>query len=208
MRYSCLLGVVGVLVAVAVARPDVVLSNYGGTDGHGMVFSTTTPATITWTNAGFSGYFSRIKLRVYNSGTGTINHLNLSFGLDPQADSIVRSYVARAGDLSQNAYSDWEYDLGDSLTFNQGSSGTLYIKLVSQQEKSIGNWATTSNPVTASYSWLGGVTQNPTSGQFELSATAVPEPSTWLMLGLAQIMGGSLWIWYRRRTARNLAFPV
>ena len=201
MLNKACLAVLGAFLVFNGSRADVVLDNFGSSNnGQGIAFSTTTPASISWTNAGFSGYFSKIKIRAYNNGYNSLNNLSLSFGLDSQANSVVSNWIARAGDLSPQGYSDWEYNLGSSLTFNQGSSGTLYIKLYSQQENASAYWATTPNAVSAFFGWTGGTTTNPASGQFQLSGTAVPEPATWLLMGLAQAMVGGWWVWRKRRS--------
>lgn len=200
MRNALAFALLGGFLAVNGSRADVVLDNFGSSNnGAGIVFSNVTPASISWTNAGFSGYFSKIKIRAYNNGYNTLNNLSLSFGLDSQANAVISNWISRAGDISPQGYSDWEYDLGSSLTFSQGSSGTLYMKLYSQQESASAYWATTPNAVSGFFGWTGGTTTNPTSGQFQLSGTAVPEPSTWLLMGLAQVMVGGWWVWRKRQ---------
>lgn len=174
----------------------VVLGNYSNpSTGSSMALSTDTPAKINFLVAGFSGYLSRVKLRIQNTGAGTLNVMTLSFGLDSSASTITRDWISRSGDISQNQYSDWEYDLGNLLTVAKDSPGALYFKLVGQSSNAIGNWVTTPDSVNGYLGWSGGSTENPTSGQFELSA--VPEPGTWVLMALAQVLGGLGW-WKRR----------
>jgi len=176
----------------------VVLENYSSpSTGSSMALSTDTPAKINFLVAGFSGYLSRVKLRIQNTGTSTLNVMTLSFGLDSSASTITRDWIGRSGDISQNQYSNWEYDLGSLLTVTKDSPGTLYFKLVGQSSNAIGNWVTTPDSINGYLGWSGGSTENPSSGQFELSA--VPEPGTWVLMALAQALGG-LWWWKRRKS--------
>jgi len=181
-------------------KAEVVLGNYpdiSANRGQGMALSTTTPAKINWSVAGFSGYLNRVKILVYNNGSNSLNALRLSFGLDSTASTITLDYAGRGGDLAAQAYSEWEYDLGNLLTVTNGTAGSLYFKLVSQSSGASAQWGTTSNTINGYLGWSGGSTENPTSGQFELSA--VPEPGTWVLMALAQVLGGLGW-WKSRKS--------
>ena len=190
---------ISVLLAPAV-KAEVVLSNFPATvanRGQGMALSTTTPAKINWTVAGFSGYLNRVKILVYNNGSNNLNALRLSFGLDINASNLTVAGAALAGDIAAQGYSEWEYDLGSLLTVNAGTPGTLFFKLDSQSSGGLAQWATTTSNMNEFLGWSGGSTDNPSSGQFELSA--VPEPRTWVLMGLAQAIGCGWW-WKRRKT--------
>ena len=197
MRYFAIcLGFIA--TAVACRAEVVVLSNYSPeSSGTSMALSTDTPAKIGWNIAGFSGHLSRVKLRILNSGPNTLNVLTLSFGLDASASTITRNYSARGGDIGSTGYSNWEFDLGDLLSVNQGGAGGLYFKVAGQSENAVANWVTTNNSVAEFYGWSGGTTENPASGQFELSA--VPEPGTWILMFVAQVMVVGGWVLRKRR---------
>ncbi|MFM8932591.1 MAG: PEP-CTERM sorting domain-containing protein [Gemmataceae bacterium] len=198
-RWVVVLAVIFLAVARSV-NAEVVLGSYPdilANRGQGIALSTTTPAKINWTVAGFSGYLNRVKFLVYNNGSNSLNALRLSFGLDSSASTMTLDYAARGGDIAAQAYSEWEYDLGSLLTVSAGASGSLFFKLVSQSSGASAQWATTTNPVNEYYGWSGASTENPSSGQFELSA--VPEPGTWVLMALAQALGG-LWWWKRRKS--------
>ena len=193
---SYFLALMGMLL-VSCLHAEVVLTNYGNTTGFGSSLSSS-ESSIAWTS-GYSGNFTSVKLRIYNSSLiANLSSLSLDFGL--ASGSFTLTNVAGTGvSISQQNFGDVTFDLGTSLAFTSSESGSLYFRLNSQTFNASANWANSTDPVRISSGWTGGATTGPTSGEFQLSATAaVPEPGTLLLGGIAALTGGT-GVWWKCR---------
>ena len=190
--FSALIG----MLLINSLRAEVVLTNYGGTDGVGQALSISNASSIAYFS-GFAGNFTNVKLKIFNDDSLAITAISLSFGLTSAANDL--SNVSVSTNITGSSFADVDFNLGSGLTFANGSTGNLYFKLVSVTGGGIANWASTTNSVNANLGWTGGATTRPTNGQYELSATAaVPEPGTLLLGGIAALTGGT-GVWWKRR---------
>ncbi len=184
------------LLAGGSARADLVLDRIGGaSDGSGTAFSSSTNYSISWT-AGFTGSFDDVKLRVYNaSGTTPIQSLTLKFALSDIAGTSVVG--TKTYDGGNNHLSDFQFNLSSlNLNFNSGQSGALYFRLDSSSGGTA-NWSTANRPTDQYLGWSSPGT-SPSSGQYNIHATAVPEPGTLITTGLTAAFVG-IGAWLRRK---------
>ena len=169
------------LFAAGTARGDVVLDQIGGAnDFTGFHISNSTNFSITWT-AGFSGEFENVKLRIYNTSTNSpITTLALNFSLvDNTGVSVTGTNTYNNGAV--NNISDYQFDLSAlHLSFASGESGAIFFHLdTTNSSGGVVNWSTTNRGVDYFFDWTGGLTPGADSGQFQLSAVAIPEPMTY-----------------------------
>ena len=185
-----------------VVRADVVLENYGGTDGTGGAISSGSASSIAYT-AGTTGSLESVTLRIYNSSTTTaMSVLLLNFGSTSAAANLNNVSGTRInGTGAALTYGDWQFSLGSGLAVTSGVAGSLYFKL--DITDGTANWATTNNSVNVYGGWTGGTTTLPASAQYSLSA--VPEPGTMLLGGIAAAAGGAVAWWKRRKQRRDAA---
>jgi hypothetical protein len=188
------------------AKADQVLNQIGGaSDFQGSLISSSTNFSITW-GAGFTGSFDAVSLRIYNvSTTSAISSLALKFSLaDNTGISVTGSNTYGGG--ATNHISDYLFDLTPlNLSFNLNDTGALYFQYNALLSSGgTVNWSTTDRGVESSFGWTGGSTPGVGgNGQFYLSATPVPEPSTFILLSLAALMMVPLW--HRKNSLRRVA---
>lgn len=184
------------IMLLSSARADQVLNQIGGgSDFQGSLISSSTNFSITW-DAGFTGSFDAVSLRIYNvSTTSTISTLALKFSLADNSGVSVTG-VNTFGGGATNHISDYLFDLTPlNLSFTLNETGSLYFQYnASLSSGGTVNWSTTDRGVQTYFGWSGGSTPGVGgNGQFYLSATAVPEPSTEILLGLGALVAVVVW---------------
>jgi len=182
-----LFGLMATLLGAS-ARGGVVLTQIGGaSDFSGTTISSSSNLSISWTS-GFAGSFDSVKLRIYNqSSTTPIQALALKFALSDTSGTSVTG--TKTYDGVNNRLSDFSFNLAPlNLSFTSGQSGSLYFRL-DTSTGGTANWSTTNRGPDQYFGWTLNST-NPSSGQFELNATAVPEPTTMLLTG--SILGAGI----------------
>jgi hypothetical protein len=145
------------------ASGDISITNLDGTGAYGAAFTTTSPSSVNYSNLVNTGTFGE--------STGTVTLNNLTIGDTYQVQS-------------------WSYYTGDSSSATTTYSGFTPVSLLTKTGQfALGTFTATTTSETYTYTTGGGHNFINAVSVFDESGgtSNVPEPSTWVLLGLGAL---------------------
>jgi hypothetical protein len=185
-------GMMALLGVSGLAKADVVVSNIG-TANTSVGFST---GSISFTPTQTISSGSILTLRVFNnSGSTALSALSLFMDVNSSGLQSYAGTLVGGGSININSYGDFAFNLSTRNYTNSTAFSISSISINSQTTNADAQWAYNTTAPTFSGAWSTGASS---PGMFSLDATAVPEPGTLFLGGIAALTGGG-GVWWKRR---------